>query len=475
LEWLGTWDLLSSWTFAFAIIQFTRSFLNTRHYFPKTDRFFRLLLLLIALTIIPGFFGSAFIGNNLSSLLGLVTFATIMAVSIRSYRRKHPSAGYFLLAFSCFMLGVVVFLFASLGVLRGEFWMFSMQIGTSLELLLFSFALGNRINLLRADNERQQQEIIRQLRVNEEYQLKANQELEVKVKERTAELMEKNEEIAQQNEELATQAYVLETNSVMLRKQHAEIRGSINYAKRIQQAMLASESAMASSPGSFYVYYRPRDVISGDCYWFHQFEDTGMVAWATCDCTGHGVPGALMSMIAISMLNEVVRERKIQQPALVLEQLRRMLIQSLKQDASHENEQRDSIDMSFCLWDPSSNRLQYAGAKSPVWVFRGDACILAEKCDVQTVGIYGKTLRPFTDYTFQLEPGDRIYTFSDGVPDQFGGEKGTKFGKKQLRELLQRSASIPLAQQQEWLQVAIQDWMAQDRQTDDMLLIAVEV
>lgn len=221
-------------------------------------------------------------------------------------------------------------------------------------------------------------------------------------------------------------------------KSHQQITDSINYAKRIQSAALPSFSLFKEHFAGFFVLYRPKQIVSGDFYWVEKNDNKILLAAA--DCTGHGVPGAFMSMLGMSFLNDIVNREKYTKPASILNELRKRIKNSLSQTNSNVYA-KDGMDISFCTIDLQTNKLQFAGAYNPLYINRknesGDYQLIETKGDKQPVAVYYRET-PFTNHTIQLQTDDRIYLFSDGYIDQNGGEKGKKFLKKNFKTLLTR-------------------------------------
>jgi serine phosphatase RsbU (regulator of sigma subunit) len=258
----------------------------------------------------------------------------------------------------------------------------------------------------------------------------------------------------------------------VIEEKNKDITDSISYASRIQAAILPDTDIVKQIlPGSF-VLYMPKDIVSGDFYWIAQKH--GKVLIAAADCTGHGVPGAFMSMVGNTLLNEIVNEKGITSPEQVLDHLRAGIIKSLKQRGS-EGENKDGMDIAMCILD-KDNTLEYAGAHNPPWIVRKDASeVELVKADKQPIGIYKGTPAPFTKHVVKLHPGDAFYIFSDGYVDQFGGNDGKKFMTKRFKDLLISIRHEPIADQGRLLGEAIESWKGSREQVDDILVIGVKV
>ena len=302
--------------------------------------------------------------------------------------------------------------------------------------------------------------------INEQKTALENQNLDV---------VRQKEQIEAQNEELNQINEEIEAQRDLAHKQNEEITDSINYAQRIQSAMLTPESYISEILNEHFILYRPRDIVSGDFYWIKQVNQYVVVVAA--DCTGHGVPGAFMSMLGIGYLNEIVQRREVTQPNLILNELRRQIINSLRQHGGRD-ESKDGIDMALCVLDLKQNSMQYAGANNPLYLIRGeesDAELLEIKPDRMPVGYYQGKFQAFTNHEISLEQGDAFYLFSDGYVDQKGGKENKKFLSRRFKTLLADIKDQPMLEQKLRLESALDDWMGTDFQVDDILVIGVRV
>lgn len=297
--------------------------------------------------------------------------------------------------------------------------------------------------------------------------------LEQTVKERTA-------EIVLQKDEISLQKHIVE-------EKHREISDSINYAKRIQSALLTSQAYWdAISPDNF-VIWRPKDVVSGDFHWAYQITignkhlmtSQEIAVWCAADCTGHGVPGAFMSMLGMSFLNEIVIENVNLKPADILNKLRKKIIQALEHGGTGNMEQKDGMDMALCVWHKNTNVLEYAGANNPVWIMRPIKDtraheIIELKANRMPVG-YHYNAKDFTDLKFQLQKGDAIYAFTDGFVDQFGGPDGKKYKSKKFKEMLLSIQHLNMKDQALMINKEFNDWRGKHEQIDDLCLVGLKI
>lgn len=286
------------------------------------------------------------------------------------------------------------------------------------------------------------------------------------LQEQSKELIASNEELSISQEELQAVNEALSSTLDTVEKQRADIMASIHYAQRIQQAILPSKQMLVEQfPGCF-VLYRPKDVVSGDFYWFTQH--SGKLLIAAADCTGHGVPGAMVSVICNNGLNRSVREHGHTDPGEILNMTRELVIAEFEKS---EREVQDGMDIALCTFDGMT--LQYAGANNPLWIIR-QGQLIETKADRQPIGQYRKA-HPFTTHTTRLQRGDTIYLFSDGYQDQFGGKEDRKFGKKRLKELLLSIQALDMPTQQQRLEAAFDAWKGDQMQIDDVCVIGVRV
>lgn len=309
-----------------------------------------------------------------------------------------------------------------------------------------------------------------------------NLKLEKIVEDRTLEIKERNYELSSSNKALEEKTLMLEVMNEKVNAQkeaieehHKQIKDSIVYAKRIQDAMLPSRSVLSSNFKESYIYYRPRDVVSGDFYWIHPFRDKIVVVAA--DCTGHGVPGAFMSVLGISLFNTASKTDDDFNAGELLSEVSSSLYKAL-----HNNElinSQDSMDLSLCIFDRKQRIVHFSGAFNPLYIFRsGELRIIS--ADKLPVGSSEKE-GAFENTTISLEVNDRLYMFSDGYPDQFGGLKGKKFKIKNFRNLLFDVQRYEMHKQEEILHNAFEEWLEYpsklnlNEQTDDVLVIGIQI
>lgn len=251
-----------------------------------------------------------------------------------------------------------------------------------------------------------------------------------------------------------------------------DLLDSVRYAYRIQTAVAPPEYLVDRLLPKHFILYMPKDVVSGDFYFISEFHNK--VLFAAVDCTGHGVPGALMSVIGFNCLTQAVRKTKIDTPGKVLSFLDESVNEILRQ-TDDESGVKDSMDLAVCTIDFEKKELMYAGAYNPLYyVHKGELHEI--KADKLPIGVnFDGVVDIFTDHTIQLETGDSVYIFSDGYADQFGGPKNKKFMYKQLREVIMSVQDKPIKEQGEILERTLTEWQGDEDQIDDILVMGVQV
>lgn len=289
-----------------------------------------------------------------------------------------------------------------------------------------------------------------------------NKLLEETVKERTKEIAKQNNVLEQQKNE------IFEINEDLL--------SSIKYAKRIQNTILPSPEILSTYFNDFFVYYLPKDIVSGDFYWARKFGNK--IIWSAVDCTGHGVPGAFVSIVGNNALVRSTNEFGLTQPAEILNKLRELVIQAFK--AQGTNDVKDGMDLALTSLDVDTLELNYAGANNPLIIIRNKK-IIEVKADKQPIGDFEK-IEPFTNHTIQLQKGDCIYLYTDGYIDQFGGKNkssrekgGKKYKSKPFKDLLIEISDLPMKEQREILKDTFDEWRGDIDQIDDVCVFGVRV
>ncbi len=281
--------------------------------------------------------------------------------------------------------------------------------------------------------------------------------LEEKVNERTYEIMMQNEKIQKQSDRIA--------------KQHKRITDSIHYARRIQTALLPSEEHIQDVFPSHFVLWLPRDIVSGDFFWITNENDLTIAVAA--DCTGHGVPGAFMSMLGIAFLNELINKDGLFETDEILNRLRTNIIRSLKQ-TGEDYGTKDGMNISICAINHTTLTAHYSGAYQPLIIIR-DGEILEYKADNMPIGYHIRKNETFTYQEIQLKLGDRLYMYSDGYIDQFGGKNDRRFTSRRLKDMLSEIQNLTMLEQKKHLTKTLKTWMGSREQVDDILVFGIEI
>ncbi|MEX2482986.1 MAG: tetratricopeptide repeat protein [Brumimicrobium sp.] len=274
--------------------------------------------------------------------------------------------------------------------------------------------------------------------------------------------------IQQQKSEVELQKHEAEYQREIVEEKNREITDSITYAKRIQSAILPPQKLVREYLPESFILYKPKDIVAGDFYWMEQVKNT--ILFAAADCTGHGVPGAMVSVVCNNGLNRSVREYGLRNPGEILDKTRAMVISEFEKS---EEEVKDGMDISLCVLDLKMQYLQWAGANNPIWIIRNNE-LLETKPNKQPIGVVDNP-QPFTTHEIELQEGDIIYVFTDGFQDQFGGEKGKKFKPANFKKLLLSISSEPMGKQREVIDETFEQWKGNLEQLDDVCVIGVRI
>jgi ligand-binding sensor domain-containing protein/serine phosphatase RsbU (regulator of sigma subunit) len=313
------------------------------------------------------------------------------------------------------------------------------------------------------------------IKLRERNLIREKRELEVKVNERTLEIRKQKAVIEEKNVFLEKANTQITSQKELIEQKNRDITASIQYAKRIQDAILPSQKVMQENLVDSFILYKPKDIVSGDFYWIRK-KDHQMIVVAA-DCTGHGVPGAFMSMLGISFLDEIVDKEGHVMPADILNKLRDNIILALKQKEL-QSETKDGMDISICCLDLKKNLLEFSGANNPMYIVRKGG-LIEVPCDHMPVAIHEK-MDPFTDHHIRVEPGDQFYMFSDGYADQFGGPDGKKLKYKPFKDLILAVQDQPMLKQKKFLEDSFEAWRKSPdyktyEQVDDVVIVGFRV
>jgi len=340
--------------------------------------------------------------------------------------------------------------------------------GTAIFPLSFSLLLGKRI--LNNHN------ILKHQLIEVE-----NEQL-IKIENLAAENLRKEKEkqqILESQNKILEEKVILRTQELITEKQiveekNREILDSILYAKRIQATILPPLSKIKAHFNESFVLYLPKDIVAGDFYWMEFSENTDIVFLAACDCTGHGVPGAFVSVICNNALNKTVREFGIKKPSEILDKVSEIVSFDLSLNNDADDEIMDGMDISFCTFNTKTGHLQWAGANNPFWLIKNSGNLIEIKADKQPIG-KSHNRKQFTNHEMYLEKGDTFYLFSDGYADQFSNDGELKFQRSRFKEVLHNNKHLTLEKQGELLKTTITQWQGNTEQTDDICVLGIRI
>ncbi|UKN01607.1 response regulator [Paracrocinitomix mangrovi] len=265
----------------------------------------------------------------------------------------------------------------------------------------------------------------------------------------------------------------LQKTKEIIEVQNKKILDSINYAKRIQSCTAPSENLMDECLKNYFLFYKPKDVVSGDFPWLY---DRGeYIYYAAVDCTGHGVPGAMMSMIGNLLLNDVVNnELKMKTPAEMLAELHSGVVKTLKQD-DPDNKAADGMDIALCRLKRDRSELMFSGAHLPLYLLRGEELIEYKGSRFPVGGVQYRNRNKYNDHIVDVKPGDKVFVFSDGMIDQLGGPENRKLMSTGLKEFIIENAKTPIAELGKKAEEKFYSWMGDNKQIDDVILFGIEI
>jgi len=441
-------------------LQVSKKYLQLEKNLPSWKTVTNVVMFFLALSI-PYYYLTVYIErfyNNFlafSSLFFFVVAAIMGLIESIILFKKESKAKFFLIANLVVVISLAINLF-----LENRF---PVVVGAVIQGFIFTIGLAEEIKLLDRQKIRFQQSYINQLEVNLKLKDNVTTELEKKVDERTRELKHANAELMDKNT-------IVEQQKELLEIRNKEIKDSIEYAKRIQAASFPSRKIMERVSRDYFILYKPRDIVSGDFYWFGEVENKVIIISA--DSTGHGVPGAFMSMYGIAFLNEIINKEKIFRPNDILNSLREKITDTLKR-TDDEFETMDGMDMAVLTFDMDAQQVFYAGAFNSLYLMRNEELQII-KADKMPVAFYQK-MDPFTLHKFDLRRDDSFYIFTDGFIDQFGGSYGKKFLSKRLKEILMDINHLSMDEQYIKLNSAFKKWKGDYFQVDDVLMIGLRI
>ncbi len=465
-----------------------RDYLRFWKYLPRTDRLAKTLILLAGIGILMGCsYGTLYlVAFPFSHVFSFFSPVFLLACSIYLRSKGHAISIRFLLAFGTLIVGIIFLLLGNVGLIPPSpvtvHWL---KIGVLGEVIFLSLTMAEKYRQLRLEKEQARKESLEKLQELNKLKDEYNKELEEKVAQRTAQLEERTEE--------------LEIERAKLREVNQNVFSSIRYAERIQNAILPRKEEIEPLFRDHFIFFRPRDIVSGDIYWMARVrtstpeenspssipqvvskqpavaEGSELIVFAAVDCTGHGVPGAFLSILGHDILNRTVQDPQVNSPGQALQHLDDAVQRTFERSQGGDESIKDGMDMGMCALDRSRMILYFAGAQNPCYIIR-EGELFELKGDKQVIG--GSTPneeKKFTDHRFEVQQGDAIYLFSDGYPDQFGGPKGKKFKYKAFKELLIQVHHKEMSEQHRIIEETFDDWKGEHEQIDDVLVIGVRV
>lgn len=433
---------------------FVREFLDFKKHLPNFDKVVIGFIILNFFILSMGFGPKWLFDISIPIISGTSSVTTLFIVGaiITLIIKRKPFSPYFSFAYLTLTIGVFVYVGKNFGLFAMNFYSEqSLKIGTAAEMILLSISMVDRFRRMQSEKQKQQEVLLDQLQA-------ANTEKDAI-----------NVDLARQTAEIKEQKEIIE-------EKNKDITESIRYSKRIQQAVLPSADRLVKYFPDSFILSKPKDIVGGDFAWFSERDKKVVVA--AVDCTGHGVPGAFMSVIGNSFMNEIVNERKMTRPDVVLEVLRESIIRSLKQRSRETGEpqgMKDGMDIGVIRYDLETKILSFAGAKNPMYLIR-DGEMMVYKGDRFPIGVDADgVLIPFEGHDIPAQKGDCVYLFSDGYADQFGGPKGKKFMYKQFQELLLSIHDKDMEVQKFILEENLEKWKGSLEQVDDILVIGIRI
>ncbi|WP_291725617.1 7TM diverse intracellular signaling domain-containing protein [Bernardetia sp.] len=448
------------------IIEFCSQYLKVKENSKKNYWVSKFIVFLCLILGLADVFLDNVVLIALSQVLSLIIslYLILLGIYLLIFK-KQKQARIYVLAWTGYLTGISLLILQINGAIPSNFiTKNAIFIGSATEVILFSIALAMRINKYRKEKAIAQKNELKQLKLNQDLIKNQKEELQQKVEERTIELKDTVEE-------LETSLSIITTQNDKITRLHEGVTSSINYAKRIQQALLPFEKRMAESMKNHFVLYMPRDIVSGDFYWFSDLGDK--IIAIQSDCTGHGVPGAFMSVIGINILEEIVNMKKITDPSQILTEVDNLVRYSLKQS---ENQGQDGMDMSIVCLYKNERKIELAGAMNSVYLIENGE-IQRIKGDKFSIGGWrNQGNKTFTTHTIFPKNTIYIYQTTDGYQDQFGGVKNKKFGSKRLTKTFLEIHQQPMKKQEEFLRTTITNWMeeAEETQIDDISIFGLE-
>lgn len=442
---------------------FTQSFLSIKRYSKLLHRALNILMGISALGIVGAVLSTFIVGYAMYYVLFLQVLA-MLAAGVIAHRSGEAEAKYYNIALSGFLLGAIMTMLRNLGVLPStDVVNHAGEIGAVWQIIMLAQALSARYG--RIDRESKVA-----IRAKLEAEAKAKKNLEAKVTERTAELQEANEELNMMVEEVNATNERLSDSLTEVSKKNSNIMASITYAKRIQQALLPEEGALAKGFPDHFVLFRPRDIVSGDFYWFDVVNDKAIILVA--DCTGHGVPGAFMSLLGNDAVSSAIVRAGLTSPDEILTYIDAEIYTKLQQDKSNN---QDGMDVAVLVHDLNTGKIEFAGAKRPLLMANSQGLQRYKGDRFSVAGKLPKNQKHFSKQVITIEEPTTFYLFSDGYADQFGGEHNRKLTNKRLYSTIESCHDKEIAIQKEIFSKEFDLWKGHYRQIDDVLVVGLRL
>lgn len=401
-----------------------------------------------------------YIITPLAAIVITIDVVIMVLAGVYAWKAQNRSAQYYLLAWSMLLLATFILALRNFGILPYTlFTTHAVEIGSLLEALLLSLALSDKYRIMREEKEKMQIHAL-------EMEKKHAQELEEKIKARTLELEQQKKATEEEHALVSAKNVELEAALKEIAKKNEKIQSSIRYAQRIQQSILPFHHHFASAFQDYFIFYKSKEPVSGDFYWIHHRRE--FVLTAAVDCTGHGIPGAFMSMVGYTLLEQIVGKKQEFVAANILNELHEG-VRSTLQQASGDN--RDGMDIALCVINRITKELQFAGARNPLYYIKDQVIHTIEGDKMHIGGLQLEEERIFTNHVLTNIEDIRFYLCTDGYEDQFGEEAKTKFYRKRLKELFLKIHQLPMRQQRTELRETLHRWIGKEKQTDDILVM----
>lgn len=457
LKFLGT-ALISG---SFFGICYAQNFLNTKRVVPLIHKLLTFFAVFLVLAAVLNMMLPFELTVGYVRIIPMPAMLLVLLAGLICMKKGYAPARLYVIAFGSFAVGATISLLAFEAFIPAHPLLpYAVHAGSALEAIILLFALSQQISLMKKKNESAHLQIIEQLEENQQLQTKVTRELEGKVQERTAELEEKKEAIEAQN--------------IVISKKNEAIMDGISYARGLQDAILISEDELDKILADYFLIYKPSHVVSGDFYWVHS-NGNGEKTVAVADCTGHGVPGALLSMIGNALLSEIIITNKVTATNKILEELNSKFIDLLNKNTNQREEKvSDGMDIALYTLREKQGILEYSGAFNPLYHIRNGK-LTEYKATRTPIGMYQFKAKPFIRNEVAVEKGDMVYIFSDGYADQFGGKKQKKFMYPTFKDLLCKNSNKPLKEQKSILIDTINEWKGDLPQYDDICIIGLRV